>query len=240
MSKNKTKNIEDPEENGLQNDPDANGTGSNDPNGKPSNGNVDGDDSGSSSNKGNDGGSNGEKTFSQAEVSRMMAKEKNQGRNAVFNELGINPDDKKMISLIKTLVNNQQDDGDDGSNDNGDESINAVTEAEQKAAIAEAKVEAMKMGVKPQFVDDAVTLAIAKMNDDEGADLKSTLGEFKSKYSIWFVEGDDDESHKGKHGTGSSVNPRGSGSKDGNENGLGKRLAARRKPGKKGGFSYWS
>ena len=118
-----------------------------------------------------------------------------------------------------------------------------TNEAEQRAQIAEAKAEAMMLGVKTQYVDDVVTLALAKMTED--SDLKTVIGEFKTKYPIWFGESEDDKGNGGKDkgktgqkGTGSSVktSKEDKGGKD--EKGLGARLAAQRKSsGKKS--SYW-
>ena len=64
----------------------------------------------SGNNDGSEGKKTEEKTFSQDQVSKMMAKEKNQGRNAVYNELGINPKDEKQIEAIKTFIESQKTD----------------------------------------------------------------------------------------------------------------------------------
>ena len=124
------------------------------------------------------------------------------------------------------------------------ENQNKMNEAEQRAQVAEAKAEAMMLGVKTQYVDDVVTLALAKMTED--SDLKTIIGEFKTKYPVWFGESSDDEDDKdkdkckgktGQRGTGSSVKNSDK-EKKGEEKGLGARLAAQRKTsGKKS--SYW-
>lgn len=193
--------------------------------------------------KGNNGG--GEKTFSQAEVSKMMAREKKQGANSVYNDLGINPADEETKNAIKEFLKSRKTDEQKAA-----EAIAAgnakVAEATRRAEIAEAKAEAMKAGVQPQYVDDVVTLILAKTSDDEGVDIATSLGEFKTKYPMWFNKDDNGSSDEGKggkknvgqKGTGSSVS---SGKKDkaDEEKNLGARLAAKRKPSasKK---SYWS
>ena len=48
--------------------------------------------------------SKSDKTFSQSQVNRMMTREKNQGRNAVLRELGIDPKDKNAIAAVKALI----------------------------------------------------------------------------------------------------------------------------------------
>lgn len=184
------------------------------------------------------------KTFTQEQVTKMMTREKNQGRNAVFKELGINPKDSKAIAMVKALIDSQKTDDQKAAEKEAAEQ-SAVAEAEQRAMVAEAKAEAMMQGVKPQYVDDIVTLALSKMTDD--SDLKTIIGEFKTKYPVWFGksdEDDDDDKGKGKgktgqKGTGSSVKDSGKDKNGGKETqGLGARLAAQRKSGS-GKASYW-
>lgn len=199
----------------------------------------DDDKSGKDDNKGSKGGSG--KTFTQDQVSKMMTREKNQGRNAAYKELGIDPKDTKMVNMFKAFIESQKTD-EEKAKEKETENQNKVREAEQRAQVAEAKAEAMMLGVKTQYVDDVVTLALTKMTED--SDLKTIIGEFKTKYPIWFGESEEDDkgADKGKgktgqKGTGSSV--KSDKEKKGEENkGIGARLAAQRKSsGKKS--SYW-
>ena len=195
---------------------------------------------------GNDTGANkrsdpGEKTFTQEDVNRMMTREKKQGRNSVYNELGIDPNDTKSIELIKTIIDAQkgqaQEAGDTGNV--AEQQNEQLAEAEHRAAVAEAKAEAMVLGVKPQFVDDVVTLATVRIAEQEGAEFKTIIGELKQKYPIWFGNVDDDDlSNAGQKGTGSSIKSDSGSNGSKKEEGLGKRLAAQRKPSRKN-FSYW-
>ena len=188
---------------------------------------------GDNNSSGSGEGEKKEKMFSQEQVNRMMAKEKNQGRNAVYNELGINPKDTKQIEALKAYLESQKTD----AQKEAEKQIaadNAVKEAEERAKIAEAKAEAMMLGIKSQFVEDAVTLALSKSDD---RDIKSVLSEFKTKYPVWFNK---DDENKPK-GTGSSL--KGSQGNKGNNDGtkpqgIGARLAAQRK-GTKTKTSYW-
>lgn len=175
-----------------------------------------------------------EKTFSQAQVTKMMTKEKNQGRNAVYKELGINPKDEKQIALVKALIESQTTDADRLKTANSE-----LNEANERARLAEAKAEAMMLGIKSQFVEDAVTLVLAKADDT--TDIKTALGELKTKYPVWFGDEDeeDDETSVGKKGTGSSIkiSSKGAKGKGGIEN-LGQKLAAQRKTSTNKN-SYW-
>jgi len=178
-----------------------------------------------------------DKSFTQEQLTTMMTKEKNQGRAAALKELGIDPKDTKAIALVKSLIDGQKTDEQKVS-EKAAEDNKKVEEANQRAMTAEAKAEAMVLGVKPQFVEDVVALAMSKMT--ENSDLKTIIGEFKTKYAIWFGTSDDknDEKKAGQKGTGSSVksNEKQKGSE---EKGLGARLAAQRKTGAKK-TSYWS
>ena len=185
--------------------------------------------------------SKSDKTFSQSQINRMMTREKNQGRNAVLRELGIDPKDKNAIAAVKALIESQKTE-EQKQAEKEKEQKEKMTEAEERATKAEAKAEAMILGVKPQYVEDVVTLALSKTSKDEEADLKTIIGEFKTKYPVWFGEDlKEDEKEKdkkktGQKGTGSSVK---TSKKDTDDNkGLGARLAAQRKGGSKK-FSYW-
>lgn len=183
--------------------------------------------------------SSSEKTFTQKQVSSMMAKEKKQGREAAFKEMGLDPTDSKMVSMFKAFIESQKTD-EQKATEEAAANAAKIAEAEQRAMIAEAKAEAMQLGILPQYVDDAVSLAVTKMNDD--TDLKTIIGEFKTKYSIWFENsnaGADGKNATGQKGTGASIN-NSSDKNGGNEKrGMGARLAAQRKTstGKK---SFWS
>ena len=96
----------------------------------------------------------------------------------------------------------------------------------------------MQLGVKAQYADDIVTLAMAKTT--ENSELKTIIGEFKTKYPIWFEQPEDGTKSKGKvgqKGTGSSINNQEKDKKGEENKGLGARLAAQRKP--SGKSSYW-
>lgn len=185
--------------------------------------------------------SKSEKTFTQAQVNKMMTREKNQGRNAVYKELGIDPKDSKMVTMFKAFVESQKTD-EQKATEKENEDQAKLNEAEQRALFAEAKAEAMMLGVKSQYVEDVVTLALAKMSED--SDLKTIIGEFKTKYSVWFGESDDDKKDSkskektGQKGTGSSIKTSEKDKKGEGNKGLGARLAAQRKTGNKKS-SYW-
>lgn len=210
---------------------------------------------GAGNNGGGAGGDNGdggkkEKTFTQGQVSQMMTREKNQGRAAVYKELGIDPKDTKAVAMVKALIASQKTDEQKAAEQQAENDAKA-RETEERVAKAEIKAEAMVLGIKREFVDDMVALVMSKKTDD--SDIKTLLGEYKKKYPTWFEdssEEDDDDGKAGKgkkgktgqRGTGSSIkgdNGGKKGDKAGDNQSMGQRLAARRKASapKK---SFWS
>lgn len=179
------------------------------------------------------------KTFSQDDVTRMMTREKQQGRNAVFNELGIDPNDTKTIEMVKAIMAAQKQDEEPPVAPSAD-----LIEAQHRADVAEAKAEAMMLGAQPKFVDDIVTLATAKLQDSDETDFKTVVSQIKEKYPVWFGEGGSDNDSKnsvGSRGTGSSIGSNAGAKKDAGagELSLGQRLAASKKHSKPS-KSFWS
>lgn len=198
---------------------------------------------GQNGDNGNQNGSSGaesasEKTFTQAEVNRMMTKEKQQGRSAAYKELGIDPSDTNMVSMFKAFIEAQKT-SEQKANEQKAENDAKLAQAMEKARVAEAKATALKLGVKSEYVDDVVALAITKVTDDN--DVDAIINDFKSKYTFWFADSSDDdgENSVGKKGTGSSVSGKKSSSKGSDSvKGIGKRLAAARKSNNTKN-SYW-
>jgi uncharacterized protein YbjQ (UPF0145 family) len=208
------------------------GQGTEDQNNKDEAGKTGADDEGGTGAGGSDKPAG--KTFTQEQVTKMMTKEKNQGRAAAMKELGIDPKDTKAMAMVKALLDSQKTDEQKDAEKLSAEAA-ALAEAEQRAIKAEAKAEAMQLGVQPKFVEDVVTLALSKLTDD--GDLKTLIGELKIKYPVWFEESEEDDKDDkkdkkkvGQKGTGSSIKDadkkKGAGDE---EKGLGARLAAQRK-----------
>lgn len=184
---------------------------------------------------GGDGKKKSPRTFTQDEVTRMMTREKKQGRNAVLRELGIDPKDTKTISLLQSVMKSKS-----GSQPEDD---GRMAELEHRTLVAEAKAEAMQQGAQGEYVDDIVTLALSKAEED--SDVSTLVGEVKTKYPVWFgkqPEDDDDKKGTGANkvgtkGTGSSVKSKAASKKE--EQNIGARLAAQRKARNTGKKSFW-
>lgn len=179
----------------------------------------------SNNNSGSNNDSNSEKTFTQSQVSSMMAKEKKQGRNSAYNELGIDSEDEELMKTVKEFVEFKK-----SSKAKEDEpNSNSNSELEQKLALAEAKIEALALGVKSQYVDDIITLVASRISGE--SDLKTVLAEYKLKYPAWFGlanDGteDEDANNPDKNGTGSTLRTKTK--KSDPEKSIGSRLAAQR------------
>ena len=182
----------------------------------------DGDDHDDDSGEGDKGNKDNEKKFTQAEMTATAAKEKKQGRAAAFREMGFKSEKEAKAQLEafrkyqesqltpeqKTAAQIQQ------ANDD-------KSDAEKRAEAAENKLAAIQAGVKKDAVDDAVAIAMMKVED--GKSLEDVLGEMKTqpRYKGFFDGSDDEDDKGGKSGTGTSVRHKSS-KKD--EDGIGKRL----------------
>ncbi len=168
-----------------------------------------------------------EKTFTQEEVTAMMAKEKNQGRASMLNELGFK-DAKSAKASLASLK--EYEDAKKTDLDKANENIAAETaakkEAENKVTMLELKLSLVKSGVKVESIDDVSALIVSKMSDDKTID--DVLKELKehSVYKNFFAsEADDDDNEAKKSGTGKNVNGKRKSAEDG---GIGSRLGAQK------------
>lgn len=198
------------------------------------------------------------KMFTQEDVNRMMTAEKNQGRANAYREMGIDlndPNAQNMLNMFKAFMTSMQTPEQQAQNQSAQQQIK-IAEAETRAKKAEAKAKAMQLGLLSQYVDDAVVIIMSKLDDK--TDVKTIVGELKTKYPVWFnadntqqnnnsgaggnnqnQQNQNQQNNKtGQNGTGSSVGN--AGNKGGQNNaatGIGARLAASRKAsGKKSSF----
>ena len=187
-------------------------------------GNGDDDSDGDDHNDDSDdeGNKDNEKKFTQAEMTATAAKEKKQGRAAAFREMGFKSEKEAKAQLEafrkyqESQLTPEQKAAAQIKQANDDKS-----DAEKRAEAAENKLAAIQAGVKKDAVDDAVAIAMMKIED--GKSLEDVLGEMKTqpRYKGFFDGSDDDDDKGGKGGTGTSVRHKSS-KKD--EDGIGKRL----------------
>lgn len=150
-----------------------------------------------------------EKMFSQSDVTAMMTKEKQEGRNSAYNALGIDPNNKELVNMVKNFVASQKPatDTDDGSGNSAE-----LEDALRRAHEAEVKVECMAAGAKADILNEVSVLVenTIKENESNGNEMSvsDAVAMLRSKFPDWFV-GDDasrqQEANRAK-GTGSTVN----------------------------------
>ena len=161
------------------------------------------------------------RTFTQEEVNRMMAKEKNEGRKAILKELGIeNVDDaKNNLSEYAKLKEAQMSELDKATQ------AQKKLEGEKAAAVkaqevAEGKLKLLTEGCNKENLDEALVLVMSKVSD--ATDFDTALKQVKEKVPSLFTSNN-------PLGTGKDLgHPR---KPAGTEPGsLGARLAGRGKP----------
>lgn len=130
------------------------------------------------------------KTFSQAEVAKLAAKEKKQGRSSALKDLGLDPNDKDLIEKAKAIIAQIK-----GKKTEGSDNSTQASDAEKRALAAETKLEVIKLGILPDYVDDVVTLALSKMTEDD--ELADVIEVIKTKYPHFTEEGSQGTKKKG-------------------------------------------
>lgn len=140
------------------------------------------------------------KTYTDKELQAMMAKEKKQGKNAGKNELMKELGIENLAEFKKNLedFNKYQEDKKTESEKQNDKLNSAnsdKTKAEQRAKVAEAKLDAIKNGVNPKYVDDVISIALNKVDDDNT--LEDVIEGMKETHKFYFSDNDEGEDTKG-------------------------------------------
>ena len=161
------------------------------------------------------------KSYTQEQLNNMLANEKRTARQAILKELGFEVSNPKDYKAAVKGIKAQLDAGKTQAQLDAEARATAETEkAEAKANMLEMKVAALAAGVNPQYLDDVIILAQAKVNDTTTVD--KVITELKNKYTTFFEESST------ASGTGRSNNPpRKPATKT---EGLGQRLAKANRP----------
>lgn len=191
------------------------------------------------------------KTFSQEQLNKMMAREKWEGRSEMLSMFGL-PDNKDGIAQLRQIalavnglnfgVTNTTTNADaqaqvanvvnpEASQANTPEAAQANLAVQQQQAEmltrAQIKAELALNQVKPEYVDDAMTLIKAQVNllEHSEQDIADAVKEFKAKRSIFFGAGQQVVTSTGStpsaNGTATTTSSSGTSAQA-----LGKRLAA--------------
>lgn len=194
-----------------------------------------GEGSGSGTGEGSNGGEgsgsgSAEKTFTQDQVTQMMAREKRQGRSAALKDLGFKSEKeaKDAIKLLNVLLDSQKT-PEDKASEKAKGALDEKEAAERRATAAENKLSCLMAGVNNDSIDDALAIALLKVTEEKNLD--KVLSEMKKekKYASFFGGGSE-----GGEGTGSTPghSKGGSGSNSPSAGDYGKRLAESYTPAK--------
>lgn len=106
------------------------------------------------------------KVFTQEEVSRMMAKEKREGKLSVLKELGVEDvkNAKEGLKKYQEYLDSQKTEAEKAQAE-VQRLAEEKAELERKAQLADIQVSALKNGIKADFLDDAIILAQNKKTD---------------------------------------------------------------------------
>lgn len=136
----------------------------------------------------NDEDNKSEKTFTQSEVNRLMAKEKKEGKKSVLKSLGFNSEKEAQnaFNLLKALTDSQKSE-EEKAKENEGKASKEKEDAEQRAMIAEAKLSCLTNGVNKDSIDDVLAIAMLKVSDDK--ELENVIKDMKKdkRYSSFFT-----------------------------------------------------
>ena len=126
-----------------------------------------------------------ERTFTQKEVTAMMAREKKQGKKSVLKGLGFETEEdaKNALNLLKALTDSQKTDS-QKADDKKNEALKEKEVVEKRAIEAENKLACFTAGVNKDCISDVLAIATSKLDGDN--ELSDVLEEMKkeSRYSI--------------------------------------------------------
>lgn len=171
-----------------------------------------------------------ERTFTQAEVNAMMAREKEQGRKSVLKELGVEDlsSAKKGLDQHKKFLDSQKTDlekareGEKAALDDNEKLRKELSASNQKVSV-------LMAGCQADKINDVTLLAQARVTENLSFD--KAIEQVKKEYPSFFG----DSTPKG---TGGNVNPQNRGGSD--SEGLGARLASQAKNAYSGKNPYFS
>lgn len=164
----------------------------------------------------NDENSENDRTFTQAQVNKMMKAEKEKGRRSVLSELGVEDvkNAKEALEEYKKYTESQKTELQKATDDLQAANKKAA-EAEERAQKAEYCLKAISLGAASESVEDLVAMATTKVNDEK--DIDAVLKEMKeNKAYSGFFDSADKKEDKRSQGTGNPFpNNKGTGGNSG-------------------------
>lgn len=150
----------------------------------------------------------GGKTFTQEEVTKMLAREKRQGKKSILKTLGFN----NIENAKKSLLDKAKDNDDDSKKESTNES-DEIKKYAEKYAKAMVTNEVITSGVLKKYRQEVLDLVLAKIDidgDDLDESVKDELENIKDKFKMFFEEEQSDEDSESESkaklkGTGSNA-----------------------------------
>lgn len=151
------------------------------------------------------------KEYTQKEIDTIVARAVRTGKRQILDMLGIK--DKKVaadtLADIKKYLDSKETPEQKVAREEKQKEVDAANE---RAERAEAKVIALSLGAKKEYIDDILTIAMSKKKDDE--EIEDVLKEMKTKYAAFF---DDEEDENGDGVNGAKKDGTGRGTKGGSK-----------------------
>lgn len=136
---------------------------------------------------------NNQMQYTQAELDLLLAQKRVAAKNEFLKSIGFDGDEEGLKKTLERVM--QEDEKNQTELEKVTKDLEKVqrTLAQEQAArkSAESKLEALKLGAKPETVDDLVILASAKL--PENGELSTVISELKKTYPVYFVSDDDQQ-----------------------------------------------
>lgn len=134
-------------------------------------------------------------TFTQAQMSALMSREKHEGKDSVYRALGLDPKDKEAIEQAKAKLASNKAQAQATTPPVSDKQENKQQEqpvpqppqqAQDNSVIkAETKIALLGAGVQPELLDDALTLVLHKVEKSE--QITTEVDALKAKHAVLFA-----------------------------------------------------
>ena len=135
-------------------------------------------------------------TFTQAQMSALMSREKHEGKDSVYRALGLDPKDKEALEQAKARLASNKAQAQQATQPVSDKQENKAQEqpvqqppqqAQGDNAVikAETKIALLGAGVQPELLDDALTLLLHKVEKSE--QITTEVDALKAKHAVLFA-----------------------------------------------------
>jgi hypothetical protein len=127
-------------------------------------------------------------TFTQAQMSALMSREKHEGKDSVYRALGLDPKDTAGIEQARAKLTPQQQAQAQPVSDKQEQAQQPTppqAKANDSVIRAEAKVTLLMAGVQPELLDDALTLVLSKVEKQE--QVTAEVDALKAKHAVLFA-----------------------------------------------------